>query len=217
MRRPAGQPCATASVVGPLSPPPQILWPGPTKTNDPPVKKTDRAPSSGDLLAMTDGELAAFLGAFDEPSEEEWKKNYEEAYWRSARNSFEYVRLLRLFHPTARQLVMTADEAIDFYRRITRGPRTEAQRQADFKIFSREQRGPKSGSVQNAQDDKYLALWRKCLEASGPNLKRRAETKFVREATKPRDEGGLGVTPSTARNSLTLLKKRMRKKNLPDS
>jgi hypothetical protein len=95
---------------------------------------------------MTDGELAAFLGAFDEPSEAEWKENYEEAYWRSARNSFEYVRLLRLIHPTARQLVMTADEAVDFYRRITHGPRTEAQRQADFKILSREQRGPKSGS-----------------------------------------------------------------------
>ena len=189
-------------------PPPQTSRPHPTKTTDAPVKKTDRAPSRGDLLAMTDGGLAAFLDAFDEPSPEEWEKNFDEAYWRSARNSFEYVRLLRLIHPTAHQLVMTADEAIDFYRRITLGPRTEAQRQADFKILSREQRGPKSGSTGNAQDDKYLALWRKCLKASGPNVKRRAERRFIQEATKRREEGGLGVADSTARNNLSLLKKR---------
>jgi hypothetical protein len=190
-----------------LDPPPHPFRPIRRRT-DASVKKSDCAPSRGDLLAMTDGELAAFLGAFDEPSEAEWKENYEEAYWRSARNSFEYVRLLRLIHPTARQLVMTADEAVDFYRRITHGPRTEAQRQADFKILSREQRGPKSGSTGNVQDDKYLALWRNCLRASGPNLKRRAERKFIQEATKRREEGGLGVALPTARNNLSLLKKR---------
>jgi hypothetical protein len=196
-----------------LDPPPHPSWPNRRRT-DALVKKPDRAPSLGDLLAMSEDELAAFLEAFDEPSVEEWEENFEEAYWRSARNSFEYVRLLRLIHPTARQLVMTADEAVDFYRRITCAPRTEAQRQAHFKILSRVQPGPKSRSNGNEQDDKYLALWQKCIAATGPNFDRVYKS-FVRKATRPAEEGGLGVEIKTARNQLYRLKRSAKKIRLP--
>jgi hypothetical protein len=150
---------------------------------------------------MSEDELAGFLDAFGEPSAKEWEENFEEAYWRSARNSFEYVRMLRAVHPTARQLVMTADKAVDFYRRITRAPRTEAQRQADFKILSRVQPGRKARMSSGGGDDKYLALWQECITASGPNMDR-VRRMFVKKAW-----DRFGVERKTALNHWYRLKR----------
>ena len=71
MRRPAGQPCATVFLVGPLSPPPQLSSrgfrphrPDPTKTDESLMKKPAPWPlredgSARGVLAMNADELAA--------------------------------------------------------------------------------------------------------------------------------------------------------------
>jgi hypothetical protein len=136
-----------------------------------PLKKTDRASSCGDLLAMSEDERAAFLRAYDGPSPEDWEKNPEEAYWRSFRNSVELIRMLRDVHPTARQLAMTAEEITSYYRRLKPGPRTEEQRQFDLKIVSRERPGKKANPSEK-QDDKYLRLMQECINKHSPNMSR---------------------------------------------
>jgi hypothetical protein len=112
------------------------------------------------------------------------------------RTQFLRVRsTVAVIHPTARQLAMTADEAVDFYRRITHAPRTEAQRQADFKILSRAQPGPKSRANGNEQADKYLALMQECIAVHFPNMDR-ARIKFMQKAVDTK----LCASKKTARN-----------------
>ena len=76
MRRAAGQPCAMPFFVGPALPPPQILWPGPTKTNDPPVAKNNDAPARDRLRAL--------LLRYKEEYDREWREQIELEEWREA-------------------------------------------------------------------------------------------------------------------------------------
>ena len=108
---------------------------------------------------------------------------------------FECVRLLRVIHPTARQLAMSADESRRYYHRLTPALRTEAQRQADFKIVSRVQPGPKSRPNGNEQDDKYRVLMQECIDAHFPNMDR-ARIKFMQKAVDLK----LCASKKTARN-----------------
>ena len=173
MRRPAGQPCATVFLVGPLSPPPQFrrvvsartasIRRRPTSLS---VKKRAPWPSPEEgsfrgPLAMSADELAAFMTPEDkaevEAGAEDEAARADEEYWRLFREEVECIRQLRALHPNTAQLAMSADEITEYCRRATLSPRSEAQRERDLKFVSRLKTGPRPGNSQVLAADRLVA------------------------------------------------------------
>ena len=213
LRGPAGQLRDRGSFVGSPRSAPASLLAELTKNRRSREKDLTCASPRGPL-AMSDDELADVIllahSQVPSPRRRLPAEDPEEAYWRLFQEEVELIRELRAIHPTASQLAMSAEEITSYYRRLTPSPRTEAQRQADIKIVSREQPGRKSRPNESERPDKYLALWRECLEASGPNTDR-ADKSFIKKATRPKEDGGLGVEKKTARNQLYRLKRGAKK------
>jgi hypothetical protein len=214
MRRPAGQPCATVFLVGPLSPPPQFrrvvsartasIRRRPTSLS---VKKRAPWPSPEEgsfrgPLAMSADELAAFMTPKDkaEVGAEDEAARADEEYWRLFREEVECIRQLRTLYPNTAQLAMSADEITEYYRRATLFPRSDSQRERDRKFISRLKTGPKA-----KRDDDYRLLKRECVKACRGDM-RRARTMFLNLAFERLDAHW-----HTAQNAWSLLKREVAK------